>query len=247
MTRRALVIGSSIAALLLCARPAAAQNAAETPSLIVRGESTLVRAPEVAWLRASATGRGEKSDDARRKSADAMTDIQAGLKRLNIPVDAVRTVSYVLQPEYDRVGGESRFRGFAAINSIEVRIDDVANVVGVVDAIASVTFASVESLRFDLKDPASAKKEAMGLAVADALATAKAMAQGAGKTVGDLIKVQEEGAQFTDPFNLRMVSRGFNESVAVSAAPPAPAPAATPIVPGKVTVVGRVVLMVAVR
>jgi uncharacterized protein YggE len=226
----------------------AAQTASEPPSIVVRGEGKIIRNPEVAWLRAATTGRGDKSEDARKRSADAMTLIQASLKRLGIPESAMRTTSYVLQPQYDYVAGASKFKDFSATNSIEIRIDDLTKVIAAVDAVSSVTFGSVESLRFDLKDPAGAKKEAIGLAVGDAMATARAMAQGAGKALGELLKMQEDGAQFSDPFNLRIGAWSLEGGTSTQlAAAGMPAPPATPIIPGPITIVGKVVLMVAVR
>ena len=50
-----------------------------------------------------------------------------------VPDAAIRTLSFVVQPDYAYVNGEQRFRGYQASNSIEIRLDDVATVATVID------------------------------------------------------------------------------------------------------------------
>jgi uncharacterized protein YggE len=219
----------------------------ETPSIVTRGQGTVTRAPEIARLRASTTGRSDRSDDAGKKSADAMIQLRARLKAAHIADTAIKTTSFVIQPDYGYQNGEQKFRGFVATNAIEVRIEDVSLVGPVVDAIAGVNLATIDSLVFDLKDRKAAADEALRLAVADAMSKARAMAQGAGRTAGDILKLQEDGVTFPEPFNLRMNRTSMStDVVAVSAAPPAP-PMATPIAPGPIEITARVILMVAIR
>jgi len=253
MIGRSLVRAGVIAAMMCSlGAPAFAQGQAPAAdaTIVTRGEGRITRAPEVAWIKINTIGRGEKTDQARKISADAMTAVQAALQKLGVPESAMRTLSYTLQPDYEYVNNRQQFRGFVANNLIQVRLDDVGKVAAVIDAAGAVNMASITETRFDVKDPKAASKEALRVAVEDAMASARAIASGAGRRVAEIVKLQEDGVSFPDPFRLQMASAyERTETVTVSAAPPVPAPAppSTPIIPGEITVVGRVVLMIAIR
>jgi len=239
-------------AAVFCAVVSASAASAQTPPLeppaiVTRGQGTITRAPEMARLRASTTARSDRSDDAGKKSADAMTQVRAKLKAARIPDSAIKTTSFVIQPDYVYQNNEQKFRGFVASNAIEVRVDDVALVGAVIDAIGSVNLGAIDSLEFDVKDRKGATEEALRLAVSDAMSKARAMAQGGGRSAGEILKIQEDGVTFPEPFNLRMNRMLIAESaMGAAAAPPAPAPA-TPIAPGPIEITARAVLLVAIK
>lgn len=249
MTGRSLIAGGVVAAAaLMLATSARAQAPAEGGTIVTRGEGRISLKPEVAWMKINAIGRGDKTDQARKVSADAMTAVQSALQKLGVPESAMRTLSYNLQPEYDYLNGRQQFRGFVATNLIEVRLDDVGKVSAVIDAAGAVNMAAITETRFDVKDPKAAAKEALRVAVQDAMASARAIAAGAGRTVAEIVKLQEDGVSFPDPFRLQMASAANGaDTVGVAAAPPPPPPPSTPIIPGDITIVGKVILMVAIR
>lgn len=242
MRRLTVILGLAV----LGAAPAAAQSTAEPASIVTRGTGVVIRAPEVAWFNVVASARSEQSDRARKDAADAMTMVRARLKAAGLPDDAVRTLSFVIQPDYAYVNGEQKFRGYVASNSIAIRVDDVAKVAACIDAAGGVSQASIDQLEFDVKDRKAATEEALRLAVADAMSRARAMATGAGRSAGDILKVQEDGVTFPEPFNLRLNRGPASEGLAVGMPMPAPPPS-TPIAPGPIEITARVVLAVAIR
>ena len=70
-------------------------------------------------------------------------------------------------------------RGYIARNQIDVRVDDLDRLGPAIDAAGASGATSMAGLRFDLKDRAGAEREALRLAVEDAMARAKAIAAGA--------------------------------------------------------------------
>lgn len=237
--------------ITIAAVPAASAQtpSADPPAIVTRGHGTVTRAPEIARLRASTTARSDRSDEAGKKSAQAMTELRARLKAARIPDAAIKTTSFVIQPDYAYQNNEQKFRGFVASNAIEVRVDDVSLIGPVVDAIGGVNLGAIDSLEFDVRDRKAATEEALRLAVTDAMSKARAMAQGAGRAVGDILKIQEDGVTFPEPFNLRMNRMAAAESLSLAAVPSPPAmpQLATPIAPGPIEISARAVLMVAIR
>lgn len=229
MLRHALV------ATALCAWtvPAAAQVAADAPPVIVtRGAGAIKRAPDQAWVSIAAETRAATPAEAQRLAAEAMISVQKSLAGAKLPTDAIKTTGYSLQPDMDYSGGRQRVRGYIARNQIEVRVDDLSRVGAVIDAAGSGGATSMAGLRFDLKDRAAVEREALTLAVQNALARARAMATGAGVSLGPIIRIEEHSEMRGIQTQTMMMRAG-----AAEAAP-------TPVSPGEIEVVADVQLSV---
>lgn len=180
--------------LALPVAPAWAQTAtssSENPVIVTTGEAEIKRAPDRAWVAIRAESRAKDPKDAQRQNVDAMSAVMAKLKGMALGEDAIRTLSYELQPEFDYANGRQTLRGYVARNTIEVRLDDIAKVGDVLGATVGSGATSVGGLRFDLKNRESAEREALRLAVADARGRADAAAQGAGVKIDRIVRIEE--------------------------------------------------------
>jgi len=164
-----------------------------TPTVVVRGEGEVRAAPDVAFVTIGAEFRAPTPKDAQTAAARAMTAVQQRLVASGVPKDAVRTLSYDVQAQFDFTNGKQVLRGYTARNVIEVRVDDVARVGEILDAAITAGGTSVQGVRFDLKQRASLEREALTRAVADARARADAAAKGAGASVVTVLRVEESG------------------------------------------------------
>ena len=79
------------------------------------------------------------------------------LRKAGVPADAIRTVGYDLQQEFDFVNNKRVSRGYVARNSIEVRVDDVYRVGELLELSVGQGATTVGGLRFDLKERAQAR------------------------------------------------------------------------------------------
>jgi hypothetical protein len=214
------VLGVSVKSLtfallaLALAAPVAAQapQPPDRPVVVTAGEAVVKRAPDRAWVTVSAESRAKAPRDAQRANADAMTAVTAKLKAAGLAADAIRTVGYDVQPEFDFNSGKQTLRGYVARNTIEVRIDDLTRVGEVVDLAVGSGATSVGGVRFDLKDRAAAEREALRLAVADAKARAEAAAAGAGARVDAVIRIEEQRGMGPEPRPVMMAVRVGGEA-----------------------------------
>lgn len=204
------------------------------PAIVTRGQATLKRAPDQAWVTIAAETRAATPAEAQRLAADAMTSVQAALKKAGVATDQMKTTGYSLQPDIDYSGGRSRVRGYVARNQIEVRVDALDRVGAVIDAAGASGATSMAGLRFDLKDRGAVEREALALAVQDAMARAKAIASGAGTTLGPILRIDELG-EIPRPVPY-MTMR----------AETAQASAQTPVTPGEIEIQATVTLTVAI-
>lgn len=223
----------------------AAQPSAAPPVIVARGESVLKVAPDQAWATVAVETRDAKAPQARQLSAVAMTAVMAALKTAGLPADAVKTTGFSLNPDYEYVNGRQRMRGFLVTNQVQVRIDDITKVADVLDAIGALTLAAssnmtIANLHFDLKDRSALERDALRLAVVDAMENVKAMAAGAGATVGRISRIDQAGrSQQFDKIEpmMAMASRGqMAESIV-----------GTPISPSEIEIGASVMLTVEIR
>jgi uncharacterized protein len=182
--------------IVLASLPVAAQPAMSQPAqdlVIASGEGIVKRAPDQAFVIVSAEARSRQPRDAQAQNAKVATAIRTRLTAFSLPDDALRTVSVDVQPQFDWANGKQTLRDYLATNVIEVRLDDVSLVGEVVDAVVAAGATRVTGVRFTLKDMATAEQQALKLASAGALARARAMAEGVGRTVDRVVRLEEAG------------------------------------------------------
>jgi uncharacterized protein len=205
------------------------------PVVVVHGDGLVRRAPDRALVRIGAESRSRAPKEAQAASATAMTAVQEKLLAAGLPREALRTVVLSLQQEFDYTDGKQTPRGYVARHVIEARVDDLAILGDVLDASVGAGATSVHGLEFGLKQRAAVEREALTLAVADALARADAAAGGARRAVDRILRI-EEGAPISVVRPQAMMDRQM-----MSAAP------ATPVVEGEIEIRAQVVVTASLK
>jgi uncharacterized protein YggE len=225
-------------ALVLAASSAAAQvrDATAGPDVIVTsGDAVIKRAPDRALITVTVETRAKNPRDAQRLNAEAMTAVQQRLTQAQLPRDAVRTLGYDLEQEFDFTGGRRVPREFVARNAIEVRVDDMTRVGELLDVAVQGGATSISGVRFDLQDREKAERDALRLAVTDARARADAAAAGVNRVIDRVVRIED--ARETGPVPMPRTMMAMAKSDA----------AQTPIEPGLVEIRARVTLTAAMR
>ena len=223
-------------ALLFAVSPALAQAPVPVPSVIVtQGEAVLKRAPDRAWITVATETRDPRAAEARRRNAEAMTVVQGALKGAGVAADAIRTTGFSISPEFDWNDGRSILRGYVVRNQVEVRVDNLDRLSDILDAVNAPknVAISVNGPRFDLKDDRTPRNEALAAAVEDAMSRARAIAAGAKRSLGPILRIDEHATSSMPP----PMPMAMRMSAAV-------AEASTPVTPGEVEVQARVTLTV---
>lgn len=190
-----------IAAILLLLTPAlaVAQQPRPEPLVVTTGEGLVQAVPDRAWVNITAESRAQNPREAQRRNVEAMTPVQDKLRAAGIPADAIKTIAYDLQQEWDFVNNRRVSRGYVASNTVEVRVDAIDRVGEVLEIAVGSGATAVGGIRFDLKDRARLEREALRLAVADARAKAEAAAAGAGQAIARVVKIEEQGTVPSPP------------------------------------------------
>jgi uncharacterized protein len=161
------------------------------PVLVTGGEAEVRAAPDRALVRLTTEARAPVAKAAQQQEAAAMSAVQKLLAEMKIPAAVVRTLAYDLQLEFDYDKGKRTPRGYLARHVIEVRVDDLAQLGDLIGKAVDSGAAGVSDIQFEVKARADLEREALKKAVEDARARADAMAAGAGKTIGGIIRVEE--------------------------------------------------------
>jgi uncharacterized protein YggE len=234
------VISSALLFLTLAAS-AVAQTPAPIvsplqPSIVTRGHAIVTARPDRAFVTIAAESRSRNSAEAQKQNAAAMTAVLQKIEQAGVAKDAIRTIGYELQPEFDYANGRQTFRNYVARNSVEVRLDDIDRVGTVIDAAAAGGATTITGIRFDVRNRAALERDALRQAVADARARADAAAAGAGATVDRVVRV-EEGTNIEPP---RPMMRMAAQAVEARDAP-------TPVEPSTIEVQAHVTMTVSIR
>jgi uncharacterized protein len=211
-----------LAVLLVLPAFASAQTpppARDEPVVATTGESIVQVVPDRAWITITAESRGSSPREAQRRNAEAMTPVQDKLRAAGIPADAIRTIGYDLQQEWDFVNNRRVSRGYVARNTIEVRIDTIERIGELLELAVGSGATSVGGIRFDLKDRAKLERDALRLAVADARARAEAAAAGAGLTIARILRIDTQGTS-GPPIVMGRIAMAAPREAAQDAAPP---------------------------
>jgi uncharacterized protein YggE len=222
--------------LLLAPSAASAQQPVlpAEPAVVVTGEGVVYAVPDRAWIRIGAESRASSPREAQRLNTEAMRPVQEKLKAAGVAPDAVRTIGYDVQYEWDFVNNKRVGRGYVARNTIEVRVDAIDRVGEYLELAVGSGATSLGGIRFDLKDQTRLEREALRLAVSDARSKAEAAATGAGRVIDRIVRIEEQGAAPPIPIQAR--------TFAAQAADSSP-----PIATGQMEIRARVTLTAAIK
>jgi uncharacterized protein len=206
------------------------------PTVVAAGQAIVRLPPDRAYLMLSTETRAPKPAEAQQQNAQAMAAVQQKLEGA-LPRESVRTLGYSLEEEYDFVDNRRRSRGFRAVNTIEVRLDDISRVGEILDLAVAAGATSAHNIRFDLKDRQTAERQALRLAVADARARAEAAAAGANATLVAVIRIEEQGKAVPVPRPMMAMVRGSAADAAVE----------TPVTAGEIEIEASVLLTATIK
>ena len=175
---------------LSLAATAAAQTA-EPPQVIVTGEGTVKATPDQAWVTIGAESRAKISKDAQQRNAEVMTAVIQKITSFGVPKDAIKTTAIDLQLEFDYNNGKQTPRGYVARNTVEVRVDELAKLGDVLDAVVNSGATNIHGVRFDVKQRDQLEAAALQAAVKNASAKAQAVAAGSGRAIDRILKIEE--------------------------------------------------------
>jgi uncharacterized protein YggE len=186
-----IVVDAVIAAAML---PALAFG--ETSEIAVTGYGMAAAKPDYATIEIPISVLRGKAEEATQAAAMRYDSLISTLGRLGIGEDDYSTMQYRVSPEWERDdrGRQGKFRGYAAMHRLRVRVRDLVMVGRILDAAVGVGMTQISEVRFYSSKADSLSKAALADAVRDARARAEIMADALGGSAGPLIELATESA-----------------------------------------------------
>lgn len=221
MTRYPLV---ALMILLSCALANAAEPSGSF--LTVSGNAEVQAVPDQAVINLGFIAQAPDARQAQEQVNKQMQGVIDALKNAGLPAEKIQTSQLALHPVYeDRkrdASAEPRIVGYRAANSVRATIDDLSKVGASIDAAIAAGANQVNSLEFQLKNDADARKQALQRAASEAMQKARVLAEATGVILGDPADISESGVSVNPPRPMMYQARAMA--------------AATPVEPGQVTV-----------
>jgi uncharacterized protein len=197
--------------------------------ITVTGEGAVMVAPDMAVLTLGVTTGAPTAAQAMADNSTAMQAVLARLQGAGIAPRDLQSTGLSLNPNWasDANGQNPQITGYVASNNLNVQVRDLGILGGVLDAAVQDGANTLNSLAFQIADPAPLQAQARLQAIADARTKAEAMATAAGVALGPILSIQETGSDYPTP----MLARAAKADMAV------------PIAAGEVGTTARVTIV----
>ena len=168
--------------------------------IVVRGEATVRRVPDMAVVSLAVTVQDKDAGRARDEANRRASAILERLRGQGLPDADVQAPSLTVHPTYDYSRGKPKITGYEASRPMTLRIRDIALLGPILDGMVDDGATQVHGTSMELAEPEAATREALTEAVAVARARAGALAEAAGLALGDPIRIEEGGEAGATPF-----------------------------------------------
>ncbi|MBC2804811.1 SIMPL domain-containing protein [Rhizobium ruizarguesonis] len=195
---RTVLMTALLALPLAAAAPAFAQEMKpREPVISVTGDGESSIAPDMAVVNFAVVKQAKTAREALDENNKAMNDVLAALKSGGIAERDLQTSGFSIQPQYNYpqpVDGQQQqpqLIGYQTINSITVRLRDLAKLGEVIDQSVSLGINQGGDIQFTNDKPDAVIDEARKNAVASAVKKAKTLSEAAGVKLGRILEINE--------------------------------------------------------
>ena len=144
--------------------------------MTVTGNGEVVAQPDYVQIQIEVRTEGKNVSAAQQENAMMMNQVIEALVALTIPREDIQTTVYTISPNYDYIEGRQVFRGYEVQNGITVKITDISQAGTVIDTAIQNGANQVSGIHFKIDDSDAYYRQALQLALIDAQAKAKSMA-----------------------------------------------------------------------
>lgn len=161
--------------------------------LQVTGRAAATAAPDIVVVSLGVSVRGASAPEAIANASRAANALLAALRESGVEAHDIATARYGIHQEWRHVDGNSIPDGFRVVNTVNATVRDVGRAGHVIDAAAAAAgdVIEVQGIDYGLSDDSAVRAEARSAAWADALATARQLAELAGRRLGTVTSIRE--------------------------------------------------------
>lgn len=198
-----------------------------TSTITVSGQGEIVVVPDIATVSFGVTAENMNVATAQTESTTKMNAIIDFLKTKDVDVKDIKTTNYNIYPRYDYIqsglmyGGRQTLAAYVVSQNVEVKIRDISRAGEILSGVGSMGVTNVSGLSFSLDKIEDKQDEAKALAIKDAKAQAKVLAEALGVKLVRITNFSENGYQPVYYGMEKGVALGMGGDMAVTAQLPA--------------------------
>ena len=166
-----------------------AAGATTTNTVTASGAGTAQAVPDTAEMSFGVTTMSPNAKSALDEAAKVAEQIASAVKKQGVADEDIQTQDVSVYPQTVDQDGKQVITGYQASLNVRVKVRDIAKLGEVISAANAAGANNISGPTFTIDDPALARAEAIDEAVADARKSAEAMAEAAGKSVGDVLSM----------------------------------------------------------
>ena len=218
MTRFTTLFSLVMLASLAFVSTASADDMRSTVS--VTGEGVVTAVPDMAMVSTGVTTEAATPEAALNANTAAMAELMKVLDQLDIADKDRQTSNFNVSPQYRRDRNESgspRIDGYRVSNQLTIRVRDLGELGGLLDALVKAGSNQLGNIRFDFSERGELVDKARQLAVADARKRAELYVDAADIGLGEVLSISESGVAVPRPPMMRsaMMAEAADVPIAV--------------------------------
>ncbi|MGI6609175.1 MAG: SIMPL domain-containing protein [Limnochordia bacterium] len=190
MLRRKTTYAVALVIALALTGVASANQAAGV--LVTTGSAEITAVPDEATVVIGVSVLSQTAASAQSEVAMRMEEMRRAIQRLGVPDKSIQTRDFRVGAEYDYREGQQVLRGYRATHDLYIKIDDIARLGAVLDAVVNAGASNVREIQFGTSRAPELLRQALTAAVRDAREKAEALAEGAGVTTLRVNRIQDQ-------------------------------------------------------
>jgi uncharacterized protein len=175
-------------------------------SVTVTGMGQATAQPDTAVIVVGVRTENQNASAALTQNSEQMDTLMNTLTGAGVPMENIQTRSVRLSPLYDfqpRPDGttdQPLIRGYEAVNTVQVRVDDIDQTGALLDLVVQEGGNIIENIWFEINDRNELIQQARQAAIEDAREKAEQLAQLTGTSLGIVISINETTMGIPRPF-----------------------------------------------
>jgi uncharacterized protein YggE len=195
----ALLAALALALVALAGCGEAGTTAATSPgaaanTVTASGAGTTQAVPDTAEMSFGVTTTSPNAKSALDEASKSAEQIASALKKQGIADEDIQTRDVSVYPLTVDQDGKQVITGYQASLNVRVKVRDISKLGEIISAANAAGANEISGPTFTIDDPAPARATAIEEAVADARKSAEAMAEAAGKSVGEVLSMSSSDA-----------------------------------------------------
>lgn len=198
------------------------QNTMQKRLMTIIGNDSITVQPDMVTIQLAIVTENEDLQIAQLENTERSNQVINSLLNLGVSQEDIQTSVYHIQPMYDFIDGRQVLRGYRVEHSLSVDIQNIDQTGIIIDTAVQNGVNQISSLQFSVMDKQKYYREALNLAIKDAIAKAESIASTLHLNLDtNPIKIEEEISQQPIVFQTFAMEKGSQ---------------ATPIQPGQILI-----------